>query len=449
MLLSIPVRLGFFSPSKVLLMTTQVTPVSMKTILSAAFATLIEWFDFSIYIYIASYISQLFFPPQQGLAGLLETFAVFAVGYLMRPIGGIVFGQLGDRIGRKKTIMLTVACMGVSILMTSCLPTYQQIGIAAPILLLLARMLQGFSVGGEQTGVIVMLIEQSDQRYRGLYTSIATFISGNGVLLSSLLATVLINHLSHEQMLSFGWRIPYWIGSVLTVLALLFQSRMKESPFFEALSQEKHVDRTPMRGALKSHPWAITIVFFLTGYLGIAYYLNAAFLPNYLITILGTADHTAMVITSCAAFAYAYSAPFWGWLSDGVGRKPVLITGVIALAVFSYPLFLMLGSHHLAEMITAAVLMMLMVSACTPPFITTISELFPTEHRYSGVSFGYNVGNALMGGTTPLLSTYLISVTGHALAPCWYLVIASCCIMIVLLKMPETRSMDLHRVSSH
>ena len=146
--------------------------VSMKTIMSAAFATLIEWFDFTIYIYIASYISELFFPPQLGLASLIETFGIFAAGYLMRPIGGIVFGQLGDRLGRKKTIMLTVVCMGISIVMTSCLPTYEQIGVAAPVLLLLARMLQGFSVGGEQTGVIVMLIEQSDQRYRGLYLSL-------------------------------------------------------------------------------------------------------------------------------------------------------------------------------------------------------------------------------------------------------------------------------------
>ena len=420
--------------------------VSMKTIMSAAFATLIEWFDFTIYIYIASYISELFFPPQHGLASLIETFGIFAAGYLMRPIGGIVFGQLGDRLGRKKTIMLTVVCMGISIVMTSCLPTYEQIGVAAPVLLLLARMLQGFSVGGEQTGVIVMLIEQSDQRYRGLYTSIATFISGNGVLLSSLLATLLINHLSHEQMLTYGWRIPYWIGTVLTIIALLFQSKMHESPMFETLSQESHIDQSPMRGALRSHPWAIAIVFFLTGYLGIAYYLNAAFLPNYLITIMGAPDHTAMIVTSCAAFAYAYSAPLWGWLSDCVGRKPVLIVGVIALAVLSYPMFLMLGSESLVLIIGAAMTMMLMVSACTPPFITAISELFPTEHRYSGVSFGYNIGNALFGGTTPLISTYLISLTGQPLAPCWYLVVASCCILLVLFKMPETRSFNLRHI---
>jgi len=424
-------------------MTVPARSISVTTILGASFATLIEWFDFTIYIYIASYISKLFFPPQHGLAGLLETFGVFAAGYLMRPVGGIVFGILGDRIGRKKTLILAVCCMGVSIIMTGILPTYQQIGMAAPLLLLLARMLQGFSVGGEQTGVIVMLIEQADQRYRGLYTSIATFISGNGVLLSALLATMLTQHLSYQQMMHFGWRIPYLIGCILTLIALVVQWHMNESPFFIELSQENNVDNKPMRGALASHPRAVAIVFSLAGYIGIAYYLNSAFLPSYLINILNTPTETSMMIASISAFTYAYSAPLWGLLSDYIGRKSLLITGVTCLLLFSYPLFLMFGSHVLSYMIIAAVALMLMVSACTPPFITAISELFPTEHRYSGVSFGYNIGNALFGGTTPLISTYLISITGHPLAPCWYLIAASFPMLWIIFKMPETKSVSL------
>ena len=164
---------------------TTMHPVSMITILSASLATLIEWFDFTIYIYIASYITKIFFPHQNGLLGLTETFGVFAAGYLMRPIGGIFFGQLGDRVGRKKTLIYAVSCMGLSVLITASLPTYEQIGPAASALLLLTRMLQGFSVGGEHTGVLVMLIEQANQKYRGFYTSIVSFISGNGALLSS------------------------------------------------------------------------------------------------------------------------------------------------------------------------------------------------------------------------------------------------------------------------
>ena len=416
---------------------------SYRTIFSAAFATLIEWFDFTIYIYIASYISQLFFPPQEGMTSLLETFGIFAAGYVMRPLGGIFFGSLGDKIGRKKTIILTVICMGVSMLMTCCLPTYERIGPIAPVLLLFARMLQGFSVGGEQIGVIVMLIEHAHQNYRGLCTSIVTFISGNGVLLSSLTATLLIQHYSQEQMLAFGWRIPYIIASVLTVIALCFQFGMKESPYYEAIATEQGIDHQPMRNALRYQFKAIAIVFFLAGYLGVAYYLNSAFLPNYLESILGQPKAEAMIITTMAAFTYAYTAPIWGWLSDVVGRKPVFISGALGLLLMSYPLFLMLESTRFSQILFAAVILMLFVAICTPPFITTISELFPTQHRYSGVSLGYNIANAIFGGTTPLIATALISLTGNALAPCWYLMALSCLVLIVLTKMPETRNSQL------
>ena len=362
----------------------------------------------------------------------------------MRPIGGIFFGQLGDRLGRKKTLVYAVSCMGVSVLITASLPTYEQLGPTASALLLLARMLQGFSVGGEHTGVLVMLIEQANQKYRGFYTSIATFISGNGVLLSSLVAMYLVTHLSDQQMLSYGWRIPYVIGCVLTLIALLLQRNMLESPFYKALEKKKKLEKHPMRQAIKDHPMAIFIVFSLTGYLGIAYYLASAFLPSYLTNVLSIDKSTAMYINSITAFTYAYSAPFFGLLSDFIGRKRLLIISITGLTLLSYPLFLMMASGQFSLLLTAEIILILLVTAATPAFITSINELFPTSHRYSGVSLGYNTGNALFGGTTPLILTELLYLTGNHLAPGFYLSGTSIImLLIIIFKMPETYKVDL------
>ncbi len=417
--------------------------IAKKTIISAALGTCLEWFDFTVFIYIAPILSKLFFPHDNHLVSLIATFGIFAAGYIMRPIGGIFFGNLGDKIGRKKVLIITVLCMSIPMLITAVLPTYQQIGITAVAILILARLIQGFSVGGEYTGVLVMLVEQSERKHRGFITAWGTFVSGSGVLLSSLTVTLITHLLSNQQMLHWGWRIPFFIGFLLAAFTLVMQTTMQESPEFIKLKEHKQIEKRPVVQAIKNYPGRIMMVLALTGYLGIAYYLVAAFLPSYLMSVLKINHTLALTITSIAAAVYAFSAPVWGALSDRIGRRPVMITSTIGLAVLTYPLFLLLIQGTFWSMLTSEVILIALISACTAAFVTTINELFPTRERFSGVGTGYNVGNAIFGGTTPLVATYLIHATGLKLAPCFYLIIASVLILWVMWKMPETKDASL------
>ena len=333
--------------------------------------------------------------------------------------------------------------MSVPMLVLALLPTYSQIGISAVIILILARMLQGFSVGGEYTGVLVMLIEQSGNHNRGFFTSIGTFVSGCGVLLSSLVVTILTSNLTQQHMLAWGWRLAFGIGFVLAIFSLFLQLWMHESPFYEKLKKQKKIAKHPMREAIRDHKFALFIVFCLTGYLGIAYYMFAAFFPSFLISVQHLSEHTSMWITTIGAATYAFTAPLWGALSDYIGRKPILIASAAGLTVLIYPIFLLMSSHHLNYILLAEVVLALLISSATAAFVTTINELFPTRHRYSGVSLSYNVSNAIFGGTTPLVATSLIHLTGHHLAPAYYLMFSAFIMLIILFKMPETKGRSL------
>lgn len=416
----------------------QPVKANVSTIMSTAFGACLEWFDFSIFIFVTPMIAKNFFPHESNLIAIISSFGVFAAGYLMRPLGGIVFGNLGDKLGRKRILAITTGLMAFPMLITAVLPTYQTWGVVSVLLLLLMRMLQGFSVGGEYTGVLVMLLEQAPIKRRGFVTSLATCISGMGVLLSSLTVTLLISLLGSAAMTAWGWRLPFALGFVLAMFAFICQCRMKESPYFEQAKKQHKVAQLPVIDVLSQHPKEIFFVFVLTGFLGIAYYLSAAFLPSFLIDIMHLPKPAIMRITTIAAALYAFTAPLSGLLSDFIGRKPVLLVATLALAVLAYPLFLMMTSGNLLKIAIANFVLMLIVAADTAVFVTCINELFPTEQRFSGMSAGYNVGNAIFGGTTPLLATYFIGLFHSHFAPCFYLSITALLTVVMIFFMPET-----------
>ena len=424
-------------------MTVSNNTMSRKSIFYAAVGAGIEWFDFTAFIFVAGYISHLFFPSGDPSVALMSTFGVFAAGYIMRPIGGIFFGNLGDKIGRKKVIIIAMMCITVSIFIMAVLPTYDQIGITAVVVMLFARMLQGFSVGGEYNGVLVMLLEQAPDHRRGFVTSWGTMVSGTGTLVSSLVVMALVYMLSDEQMLAWGWRVPFIIGFFLSIGVLYLQFQMDDSPHFKEVENAHHVKQTPILTALRTHKKELIQVFCLTGFLGVAYYTAAAFLPAYLKEIIQIPYTHAMLITSVAAATYAFTAPFWGALSDRVGRKPILLISSILLAVLAYPLFWLLTLNSLMIMIAVGVVLMLIVSAATAVFVTTINEAFPTAIRFSAVGASYNVANAIFGGTTPLVATYLIYQTHSDIAPSFYLIFVSVASIGIILWMKETRWTEL------
>ena len=417
--------------------------ISKKTVFCAAIGTTLEWYDFTVFIYIAPVLSKLFFPSEDKMVAILSTFGIFTAGYLMRPIGGIILANLGDKIGRKKVLILSVWLMAIPMTVISFLPTYHSIGITAVVILLLARMLQGFSVGGEYTGVLVMLLEQAQPENRGFIASWGTCVSGCGVLLSSLVVTVTTGLLGDQAMLEWGWRVPFLIGILIAAFSLVMQFQMKESPHFQKIKKEGNIAKFPAWEALKKYPREIFIVFCLTGYLGIAYYMVAAFLPTYLTMVVHFPAEKALILTTVIAALYAFTAPLWGYLSDKVGRRPLMLGASIFFVVFGYPIFRLFTTGNLLYAYIAAILFMTAVTAFTAAFVSAINELFPTKERFSGMSIGYNIGNAGLGGTAPLVSTMLIAWTGSAVAPCYYLIIGGICIIFVILRMKETARIPL------
>ena len=412
--------------------------VSKKNIFCAAFATAVEYYDFVIYAYLAIYISKIFFPNENGSIQILEAYALFAIGYFMRPLGGIFFGHFGDKVGRKKTLVITVLLMTISLIVITFLPDYKHIGVFSSIILLLARLLQGFSLGGEYNGVLTTLIENAPDNRRGLITSFGTLISGSGVLLATIIVMGMTFYFSEQDMLDYGWRIPYAIGMLLSIVSVFLIFQLDETEHFKKAKLSEDTVKVPLLTAFKEYPWSIFLVFSLAGYLGIAYYMAANYLPNMMINLLHINHKTVMLATVIAAACYAFTAPIWGNLSDKVGRKPILLTSITLIGVLIYPAYLMIATSNLLYITVVYCILMLLISACTATFVVAINEAFPTRIRFSGVAFGYNVGNAVLGGTVLFVSRYLVYITGNYLSPAIYLAIVSIFLVVIVSFMKET-----------
>ena len=410
-----------------------------KTIAITNLGAVIEWFEFSLYGYLATYISILFFPEEDRTVALISVFGVFAASYIMRPLGGFFFGSLGDRFGRRFAIKLSMLVMCIPMLIMSIMPTYNFAGIIAIFILVFARMLQGFSVGGEYTGVLIALAEGSSPKYRGFTTALAGLSSQIGVVLSAITVGVLANILTNEQMLDYGWRIAFFIGFILALISTLLQQKAKESPFFKEAKKANKLSKTPLRDAFKGAKMPLIWTFTLSGYVGIAYYMMAAFLPNILISSRHFDTSDIMLITAVVASVYAIVSQLFGWLSDIWGRKPLLLIPIVILIIVSYPLFYLFETGSLFAILIAEIVMALIISAMTASFQIVVSELFPTSHRYSGMSAAYNLGNAVFAGTTPMIAIWLTSTFDSSFCACLYLVLASIITLILIIKMPETR----------
>jgi len=418
--------------------------ISLKNVISAGFATSVEYFDFTLFVYVTVFMSSTFFPDSNETVATLKTFGLFAAGYFMRPIGGIFFGNLGDKYGRKIVLIITVGLMFISTTIIALTPAYNSIGISAVILILFARMIQGFSIGGEYNGVLAILSEQAPDERRGLVTAFGTFFSGFGVFFSTLVVFALTKFFTETQMHDYAWRFAFVIGMILSIIVLILQFLQDESPEYLKAKDDNVLESTPIISAFREYPYQIFIVFALAGYLGIVYYMGAAFLPTYLNTELHFSVEHAMFITMFSALVYAFTAPFWGYLSDLHGRKKILVSSCVLIGIIIYPVFYIL--EHTSSLIVdgaALTLLMIFISAATATFVVTINELFPTHLRFSGVATGYNISNALLGGTVPVLSVYLVNKFGTHFAPAYYAIIATIIIVIIIAKMPETRWIKL------
>ena len=410
----------------------------LKTILIINLGTVLEWFEFCLYGYLATYLSLLFFPKDDHATAMIAIFGIFAASYIMRPLGGFILGSLGDRYGRRFAIKLSMTLMCVPMLLMTIMPTYSSAGIWAVFILLFARMIQGFSIGGEYTGILVALAESSHSKYRGLTSSLASLASQIGVIFSAATIGILSSLLTNKQMLSYGWRIAFFIGLILAISSTILQGKANESPLFKKIKSENKISKKPLRDAIAGNKMPLVWTFVLTGYIGIAYYMMATFLPNILISDRGFETSKIMLITVIVSCIYAVFSPLFGYLSDIYGRKPVLYIPIILITILSYPMFMMFNNGGLNSILIAELILAILISAMTASFQIVVSELFPTKYRYSGMSAAYNSGNAIFAGTTPMICLWLAGVFNSNYAPSFYLIIASIITLITIYKMPET-----------
>ena len=416
-----------------------------RAIVGASVGNTVEWFDFAVYGYLAVTLGAVFFPSEDPTISLLSSFAVFGVAFVMRPLGGLFFGPLGDRIGRQRTLATVIILMSISTFVIALLPGYATIGIWAPILLVLARLLQGFSAGGEFGGASTFIAEYSPDSRRGFLVSWLEFSTLIGFILGSTSVLVLSSALSEEALTSWGWRIPFLIAGPLGLIGLYIRLRLDDTPEFRALESAGEVSQSPFKETVTQNWKPILQVAGLVIIQNAGFYIVLTYMQTYITEQLGFSTTSASLSTVLTLLVGMVLIPPLGALSDRVGRKPVLMASCVGFVVLTYPLFLLLNAGNLAGAIAAHVALGALLAVYLSTTIAALTELFPTRVRYGGFSIGYNVSVAIFGGAAPFLATYLISVTGNPLSPAFYLIAAAIATAVTLLTIKETARTPLRK----
>ncbi|HTI77584.1 MAG TPA: MFS transporter [Mycobacterium sp.] len=422
--------------------------VVRQAVRGASIGNMVEWYDFAIYGFLATYIAEKFFPSGNDTAALLNTFAIFAAAFFMRPLGGFFFGPLGDRIGRQRVLAVVILLMSGSTLAIGLVPSYDVIGVAAPLLLLLLRCLQGFSAGGEYGSGACFLAEYASDKNRGFVVSFLVWSVVVGFLLGSLTVTGLEAVLDDNAMDAYGWRIPFLIAGVLGAVGLYIRLRLNDTPEFEELREKGKVAASPLKEAMTTSWRQILQIAGLVVIHNVGFYIVFTFLPSYFTKTLGFTKTNAFVSIAVASLVAIVLIPPLGALSDRIGRKPLLIAGAAGFAVFAYPLFLLLNTGSLTAAIAAHAGLAAIESLFVSASLAAGAELFATQVRSSGYSIGYNVSVAVFGGTAPYVATWLVARTGNEVAPAFYVIAAAIVTLLTLFTIPETARRPLRQLVS-
>lgn len=383
---------------------------SVKVALASLIGTSIEWYDFFLYGTAAALVfNKLFFPTFDPLVGTIAAFATFAVGFIARPIGGIVFGHYGDRIGRKNMLYLTLLIMGLATAVIGLLPTYGTVGVLAPVLLVAMRLAQGFGLGGEWGGAVLMAVEHAPPNRRGFYGSWPQIGAYIGLLLSTLVFRW-VSRMPEGDFLAWGWRLPFLLSFVLVLVGLWIRMNVAESPAFEKVKSAKVEAKMPIVEVLRHHPKNVLVAAGARFAENGLFYLFTTFALTYVSTQLKLDRSVALNGLLIAAFLGSFAAPAWGALSDRFGRRPVYIWGAVACGLLAFPFFWMLGTRQ-PVMVWVAITLPLVLghAAMYGPQASFFSELFSARVRYSGASLGYQLASVFAGGLSPLIATAMLA----------------------------------------
>lgn len=415
-----------------------------RAVMAVAIGNTVEWFDYASYTYLATVIAAVFFDSGNSKAALIGTFAVFAVSFIARPIGGLVWGHFGDKIGRKKILALTIIIMSMSTFAIGLIPGYAAIGIGAPLLLLLCRLVQGFSASGEYAGASAFLAEHAPSKKRGLLVSVVPASTAAGLALGAIVATTLEFSLTQEALHSWGWRIPFLAAGPLGFIAMYMRRKLEDTSHFKELEEADEVDESPVATSLKDNRKGLLVALGIVCLNAVGFYIILTYLPTYLSEELGFNSAVSTLTTILSLVTYVFFLPIVGRIADRVGRKPVLATACILFIVCSYPAFVLLSYGGMFA-IGAQIILGAILAANDGVMATFLTEIFPTTARYSGFGISYNLGNALFGGTAPLIATSLIAASGNQYVPAFMLMTAAAVAFASLFWSKETAHKPLRQ----
>lgn len=407
-----------------------------KIIFLASLGGALEFYDFVIYVIFAPIISQIFFPETDTFASLMSVYAVFAIGYLIRPLGGLIFSHFGDKYGRKKTFIFSVLLMAVPTVLIGFLPTYQQVGIVSSFFLIFLRLLQGLSIGGEIPGALTFTCEHVNPRSRALACGIIFSFLNLGIFLGAVISLILTNQLSSAQLLSFGWRIPFVFGGLLGVFSFYIRKQLAESPLFLAFRNSTEDTRMPFVEAITIYWRKILQGIGLTCLGSVMINLLFLYMPTYLSTILAYPKQQATLFNTINLGFYSLLLVFFCWCGDRFGRKLVLLSGSIGFILLSYILFITL-SKQTTLLLIVSLSIFAILSSSIMVYPSVLVELFPVSIRYTGIAISYNLAFAFFGGLTPFITTYLIQSLNNNLAPSFYLTLSAILCFIALLTIKK------------
>ncbi|WP_246797398.1 glycine betaine/L-proline transporter ProP [Burkholderia perseverans] len=419
-----------------------------RAVRAMAIGNAMEWFDFGVYSYIAVTLGQVFFPSSNPSAQLLATFGTFAAAFLVRPLGGMVFGPLGDRIGRQRVLAMTMIMMALGTFSIGLIPSYHSIGILAPVLLLVARLVQGFSTGGEYGGAATFIAEFSTDKRRGFMGSFLEFGTLIGYVLGAGTVAVLAALLPHDALLSWGWRVPFLVAGPLGLIGLYIRMKLEETPAFKRQAelreaQDKSMPKVKFTETLGRHWRAMLLCVGLVLIFNVTDYMALSYLPSYLSSTLHFNETHGLLLVLLVMVLMMPMTLAAGRLSDAVGRKPVMLAGCIGLIALSIPALMLIRTGEMLPVFGGLMILGVLLSCFCGVMPSALPALFPTEIRYGALAIGFNISVSLFGGTTPLVTAWLVDRTGNLMMPAYYLMGAAVIGAVSVLTLRETARQPL------
>lgn len=409
-----------------------------KVVAASFIGNFVEWFDYAVYGYLATTIATVFFPNTDRQVALLSTFALFAISFFVRPLGGFVWGHLGDRIGRRTALSWSILVMSLSTFCIALIPPYAMIGMGAPVLLLLIRIVQGFSASGEYAGASAFLVEYAPPNKRGLYAAVVPASTAAGLLLGSLLAAALTGLLSPDAMTAWGWRLPFLLAAPMGLIGRYIRTKLEDTPVFQEMAREDEVIHAPAKDLFRKYWKLLTLACGAVLLNAVGFYVILSYMPTYLSEEVGLGATESYLATTVALATYIGFILLTGMASDRFGRKRVLICASVLFILFTVPLFMLLDTGVFATVLLVQIVLGAMLTLNDGTLPSFLAEMFPTKVRYSGFAVSFNLANALFGGTAPFVATLLIRETGNDLAPAWYLAAAAFVSLVAVALSRET-----------